>query len=205
MPKSRPIEIVIADKSPIVQSGLRALFDGDSRFDLVAVASDGERFLEAVERLSFDVGVIGWEMPYLDGRGVLTALREREDAPKIVVYTGSTGRRAPRDAMTLGAAAFCHKSDPPERLVEAVLAVADGRMVFPFLDLSGREQDPCANLTDRERQLLVALAQGRTNAQLAGDFGISLNTVKFHLKNLYDKLGTTNRAQAVALYLRDCA
>ncbi len=195
------IDIAIADKSPIVQSGLRAMFESDERFHVVAVAADGERFMEAVNRLSFDIGIIGWEMPYLSGSAVLRTLRGREDAPRVVIYTGSQELDIPRQAMALGAAGFCHKSDPPERLVETVLAVAQGRMAFPYVDVRLLELNPLAGLTDREREILAALAQGMTNQQLADALKISLNTVKFHLKNLYGKLGVDNRAQAVAKYL----
>lgn len=195
------IDIAIVDKSPIVQSGLRALFEADDRFHVVAVAADGERFMEAVERLSFDVAVIGWEMPYLSGAAVLRAMRGKADAPKIVIYTGSQDLDVPRQAMALGAAGFCHKSDPPERLVETVLAVSAGRMAFPYVDVRELDLNPLAGLTERERQILESLSKGMTNQQLAEDFDISLNTVKFHLKNLYGKMGVDNRAQAVAKYL----
>ncbi|MDH3231768.1 MAG: response regulator transcription factor [Alphaproteobacteria bacterium] len=198
---TRIIDIAIADKSPIVQSGLRALFEKDERFRVVAVAADGERFMAAVDRLSFDIGIIGWEMPYLSGSAVLRDLRGREDAPRVIVYTGSQELDIPRQAMALGAAGFCHKSDPPERLVETVLSVAQGRMAFPYVDIRLLELNPLAGLTDREREILAALAEGMTNQQLANALKISLNTVKFHLKNLYGKLGVDNRAQAVAKYL----
>lgn len=195
------IDIAIVDKSPIVQSGLRSLFERDERFSVVAVAADGERFMEAVQRLSFDVAVIGWEMPYLSGAGVLRALRGMPDAPKIVIYTGSQDLDVPRQAMALGAAGFCHKSDPPERLVETVVAVSSGRMAFPYVDVRELDLNPLAGLTERERQILESLSKGMTNQQLAEDFEISLNTVKFHLKNLYGKMGVENRSQAVAKYL----
>ncbi len=198
----RAIEVVIAEKNPLLQSSLVKIFEGDERFALAAVTSDGERFVEAVERLPFDVGVIGWEMPYLDGRGVLQAMRGRSDAPRLIVYTGSPNPDVPRQAMTLGAAGFCSKREPPEQLLDTIIAVAAGRMVFPFIDVSSLASDPLAGLTPRERELLAALAGGLTNQQMAGQLDISLNTVKFHLKNLYDKLGVGNRAQAVAFYLK---
>lgn len=195
------IDIAIVDKSPIVQSGLRTLFEGDGRFSVVAVAADGERFMEAVERLSFDVAVIGWEMPYLSGAGVLRALRGQPDAPRIVIYTGSQDIDVPRQAMALGAAGFCHKSDPPERLVETMITVASGRMAFPYVDVRELDLNPLAGLTEREREILESLSKGMTNQQLAEVFEISLNTVKFHLKNLYGKMEVENRSQAVAKYL----
>ena len=197
------IDVVVADKSPLLLSGLVDLFDKDERFNLVATAADGERFMEALERLRFDVGVIGWNMPYLNGQGVLQALQERENEklPRVVVYTGNGAPDIPRQVMRFGGAGFCSKTEQPAKLLETVLAVAEGRMVFPFMDLSRSGSDPFAGLTAREQELLASLSRGRTNQQIAGDLHISLNTVKFHLKNLYGKLDVKNRAQAVACYL----
>ncbi|MEO5337571.1 MAG: response regulator transcription factor [Magnetospirillum sp. WYHS-4] len=200
--RKQSIDIVIAEKSPLVQSGLEQLFSTDDRFTVMATAADGERFMEAVQRLCFDIGVIGWDLPYLDGRGVLDALRGRENSPRIVVYTGNASPDVPRQVMQMGGAGFCSKSEPPSRLVETVLAVAEGRMVFPFMDMSKPANDPFGSLTAREQELLAALSLGRTNAQIASDLDISLNTVKFHLKNLFSKLSVKNRAQAVACYLK---
>ncbi|KAF0143584.1 MAG: response regulator, partial [Rhodospirillaceae bacterium] len=190
-------------KNPLLQSGLIKLFASDARFNLLAMAADGERFLAAVEKFSFDVGLIGWEMPCLDGRGVLIAMRNHPNAPRMIVYTGSTNPGVPRQVMALGAAGFCSKLDPLGQLLETVAAVAAGRMVFPFVDVSRLAEDPFGTLTARERELLSSLAGGLTNAQIAGKLDISVNTVKFHLKNLYDKLGINNRAQAVAAYLNE--
>ncbi len=200
---ARQIGIVLADKSPLVIAALKHLFGEDDRFRIVASASDGERFLEAVSRFSFDVGVIGWMMPYVDGRGVLAALRERAlDANlPIVIYTGATATDVPRQAMVAGAAGFYSKNAPPDKLLDIVADVADGRMVFPQMDVRRLMDDPLKDLTPREHGLLDLLAQGMTNARIGRELDISVNTVKFHLKNLYDKMGTDNRAQTVARYL----
>jgi two-component system, NarL family, nitrate/nitrite response regulator NarL len=195
-----PIEVGIADKSPLVLTALKSLFAQPDRFALAVAASDGERFLEAVRRLRFDVGIIGWVMPYHDGRAVLEALRQRPGSPRIVIYTGDPDPTLPRRAMTLGAAAFVSKREPPERLLDAVEAVACGKMVFPFLDVSGIHDDPLEALSPRERELLGELGSGRTNAELARSLGVSVNTVKFHLRNLFDKLQVRSRAQAVQLW-----
>jgi two-component system nitrate/nitrite response regulator NarP len=199
--KGGPIDVALADKNPLVLAGLKQLLAEDDRFNLVVVASDGERFLEAVERISFDVGVIGWVMPHCDGHGVLETLRGRADAPRIVVYTGSADPNVAREVMALGGAGFCSKSDPPEVLLETVAAVGAGRMVFPYVDPQSLDQDPFRSLTRRERELLDALARGASNAELALELGVSVNTVKFHLRNLYDKLSVRNRAEAVARHI----
>lgn len=195
------IDLVIADKSPLILNGLVQIFDRDDRFNLVATAADGERFLEAVERLQFEVGIIGWNMPYLNGQGVLQSLQKDKDAPRLIVFTGNGAPDIPRQVMRLGGAGFCSKSDQPTVLLDTVQAVSEGRMVFPFMDMSRSGSDPFSGLTAREQELLASLSRGRTNRQIAGDLSISLNTVKFHLKNLYGKLDVKNRAQAVACYL----
>jgi two-component system nitrate/nitrite response regulator NarP len=75
-------------------------------------------------------------------------------------------------------------------------------MVFPFLDVRELQSDPIHLLTQREKTLLDALSNGLSNKALAAEFGISANTVKFHLSNLFDKLGVSNRAQAISFYFR---
>ncbi|MGO1075134.1 response regulator transcription factor [Inquilinus sp. CA228] len=205
--EANPIRIGFADKNPLVLRGLQSLFGEDRRFELVVSASDGERFLDAVARFEFDVGIIGWVMANGDGRAVLEGLKAweatpgRTPAPRIVVYTGADLGVA-RTAMQLGAAGFLSKSEPPEHLLDVVAEVARGRMMFPFLDLGrAAAADPLACLTGRERELLERLAEGLSNEGLARRFGLSPNTVKFHLRNLYEKLGAANRAQAVAVLL----
>jgi two-component system nitrate/nitrite response regulator NarP len=73
-------------------------------------------------------------------------------------------------------------------------------MMFPFTDVRALNQDPMSQLTQRERNLMAALARGLSNKALADELAISVNTVKFHLRNLFDKLGVQSRAQAIALY-----
>jgi len=197
----RTIDIVVAEKNPLLQAGLAKLFKGKERFKVVGMVDDGAAFLREIERTRCDVGVIGWEMPNLDGKGVLTAMRGRA-GPRVVVYTGSSNPDLPRQAMALGAAGFASKQDRPEQLLETVDAVASGRMAFPFVDVARLSSDPFSSLTPRERELLEELAAGFTNQQMASRVDVSLNTVKFHLKNLYDKLGLGNRTQAVAFYLK---
>lgn len=194
------IEIGLADKSPLVIAALKQLLTQRSQLSLAVTASDGERFLEAVRRRHFDVGIIGWVMPYIDGRGVLEALKKQPGGPRIIVYTGDADPRLPRRVMLLGAAAFVSKREPPEHLLDAIDAVARGQMVFPFVDVRKLGEDPLAGLSPRERSLLAELGSGLTNAELAHNLGVSVNTVKFHLRNLFDKLQVRSRAQAVQLW-----
>ena len=195
------IDVILADKNPLVIRGLAQLFGGKSRLRLAATVSDGRRFLAEVRRRKFDVGVIGWDMPGADGRAVLQALRTIDRAPPVVVYTGSVDASVPRQAMALGGAGFVSKSEPPEVLINTLTEVAAGRMVFPFVDVRLLNQAASHVLTPREVELLATLASGASNRELAERHAISLHTVKFHLKNIYAKLHANNRAQAVAIYL----
>ena len=198
----KPTTLILCDNSPLVLAGLVQLFSGDARFAVTATASDGGQFLEAVAHYGCEIGVIGWNMPFGSGKEVLRHLKERENAPRIVVHTGDGGAGIPRQAMMEGAAGFCSKKEAPERLLETVAAVALGNMVYPFMDMRAVTADPLGDLTAREAELLTYLADGITNQQIANKLGISLNTVKFHLKNLYEKLDVKNRSQAVSAYLR---
>ena len=198
-----PISVVVADKSSLVRAGLQALLNEDKRFELVGVAENGEQFLNLVDRQRFQVGIVGWVMPGIGGRGVLDRLRDRPDAPRVVIYTGDPSSDIPRQAMRLGGAGFCSKSEPPSQLLDSVVRIAKGQMIFPFVDVRGLHSCPLSSLTPRERELLAALSEGNSNAQLAARFEISVQTVKFHLKNVYEKLGIGNRAQAVALYVSE--
>lgn len=194
-----PIAIMLADSNPLVLSALSELFDRDPRFSLVATSATAEGFLGTVMRVPVQVGVINWNLPVLGGAKLIEVLREQATAPRIVVYAEDTGD-LPRRAMTAGAAAFSPRSTPAERLLETCAEVADGKMVFPFLDVRELQSDPIHQLSRKERIILEALSKGLTNRELAKELDISTNTVKFHLSNLYEKLSVKNRAQAIAFY-----
>ncbi len=196
-----PVEVAIVDKNPLVVQGVKSLFADDGRFELVASASDGARMLDALSRLRLDIVITGWQMPVCNGQCLLEHLSESDISPRVIVYTGDSDPEIPRQAMRLGAAAFCAKSEPPERLMQIVDSVARGSMVFPFTDVGTLGDDPLSGLTPRERELLERLAEGLTNAEIATEVGVSTNTVKFHLRNLYSKISVRNRAEAVALLM----
>jgi two-component system, NarL family, nitrate/nitrite response regulator NarP len=196
-----PVNIAIADKNPMVLRALEALLTRDRRFNLLFMESDGTRFLSSLAHHPVGLGVIGWELPPLRAPEILQALARRAWAPKIVVYSGIRNPAAPAETLRLGGAGFVSKLSPPERLLEVFAAVAAGDMVFPFVDIHKARPDPITSLTHRERDLLAALETGQSNAQLAREFGVSVNTVKFHLRNLFGKLDVRNRTQAICLYL----
>jgi two-component system nitrate/nitrite response regulator NarP len=194
-------KVAIADKNPVIRSGLTDLMVRDGRFEVVAAVATGGAFINAVSDLSVDVGIIGWALPDMSGGDALNVLKQRRCRTGVIVYTGEPVRRVLHQAIKSGARGFISKSDEPAVLIETVSAVARGRLCFPYVDLDTLGRSPLDVLTTRERELLAALANGWSNLQIAARIGISENTVKYHLKNLYDKLDVKNRAMAVALYM----
>ncbi len=194
-----PIDVILADSNPLVLSALSELIDRDPRFSLVATAATAEGFLGTFMRVPVQVAIIDWNIPALGGAKLIEILRDQEDAPRIVVYAEDTGD-LPRLAMTAGAAAFAARSSDAETLLETCVDVAAGKMVFPFIDVRDLQSDPIQMLSRKERAMLTALSKGLTNRELSKELEITVNTVKFHLSNLYEKLGVKNRAQAIAFY-----
>ena len=190
---------MLADGNPLVLSAMSEIFERDPRFSLVATTATAEGFLGTVMRVPCQVGVIDWNLPVLGGAKLIEVLREHETAPRLVVY-GDDARDLPRLAMTAGAAGFAPRSGEVETLLDTCADVAAGKMVFPFIDVRELQADPIQSLSRKERVMLEALSKGLTNRELSRELGISTNTVKFHLSNLYDKLSVRNRAQAIAFY-----
>ncbi|MEX3014246.1 response regulator transcription factor [Gymnodinialimonas hymeniacidonis] len=194
-----PIDIMLADGNPLVLSALSELIDRDPRFSLVATAATAEGFLGTVMRVPVQIGVIDWSLPALGGAKLIEVLRDQANAPRIVVYAEGTSE-LPRLAMAAGAAGYAPRSSSAEKLLDICVDVAAGKMVFPFVDVRELQADPIQSLSRKERAMLEALSEGLTNRELSTKLGISTNTVKFHLSNLYDKLAVKNRAQAIAFY-----
>lgn len=196
----KQVSLALADSNPLVLGAMSEIFDRDPRFSLVATTATAEGFLGAVMRVPVDLGIIDWRIPALGGQKLIEVLRDQPSAPRLIVYGDDSRGELPRKAMIAGAAGFVARSTSVEKLVDTCLAVAAGQMVFPFMDVRELQTDPIQQLTRREKSLLEALAKGMTNRDLARDFGISANTVKFHLSNLYEKLGVQSRAQAIAFF-----
>jgi two-component system, NarL family, nitrate/nitrite response regulator NarP len=194
------IELILGDPNPLMLQALSEIFDRDRRFSLVATAKTAEGFLEACLRAPVAIGIIDWSLPLLGAERLLAIMRDQPKPPRMIIYASTTDPDIPRRAMAAGAAGFCTRETPPAELLDIAAMVAAGRMMFPFLDVRSLKRDPREELTSREKTMLAALARGRTNIELATDLDISVNTVKFHLRNLYEKLGFANRSQAIAFY-----
>lgn len=201
-PKPRkPILVGIADKSPLMRTALRTLLGEDERFEVVCICKNADEFLQKAGSVKVDVAVAGWVIPPGDARFILDHLNTRPNGPRVVIYSGIESETVPAHVMAHGGAAFVSKNEEPEYLLDVIAEVARNRMVFPYLDVSQVNANPISTLTKRELEILSSLAAGRTNKEIAAEKAVSTNTVKYHVRNLFEKLSVTNRGQAIALYL----
>jgi len=195
--------IVLADDHALVLEGLRALINAAADLRVVATATDGERLLEAVRRFKPDVAAMDLQMPFMDGLTCLHHIRAEKLPVRVLIISAFGDAQSLRAAVEGGADGFALKTDPPDVTLAAIRQVAAGHLVFP--DVARRwlirapGQDP-NTLTDREESVLALVAEGKSNSQIGAALGLSENTIKFHLKNLYSKLGVTNRTEAAAKF-----
>ena len=193
--------VAIADKNPVVRAGLENFVVKDGRFTIVGLYATGAALLSAMTLVPCQIAIVGWAMPDMEASEILAEVKRQKWPTRVVIYTGENSPDILRRAVKGGAWGFVSKTEDPSVLLDTVAAVARGRLSLPYIDIELLNYDPLGTLTTRERELLAALANGWTNLQIASRTGITRNTVKYHLKNLYDKLGVSNRAMAVALYL----
>lgn len=203
------IRIVLADDHELVLEGLRAMLEGEADMRVLDAATDGEALLESVRRHRPDVVVLDLEMGEPDGLACLRRIRAEHEGVRVLVLTAYGDGESMRAALEGGADGYALKTEPPQHTVTSIRQVHRGHLVFP--DAARRWLLPDAarpeptRLTPREGDILALLAEGLTNAQIARRLEVSGNTVKFHLQNLYLKLGVANRTEAAAWFLRERA
>ncbi len=205
MAEKRSVRVVLADDHALVLEGLSALLAAESDLHVVATATDGERLLDALRRFRPDVAVLDLQMPYMDGLTCLQHLRAEGLPVRVLVLSAFGDAHSLRSAVEGGADGFALKTDPPQITVTAIRQVAAGQMVFPQAARRWLTPSPPSDsslLSEREQAVLALVAEGQSNAQIAQALGLSENTVKFHLRNLFSKLGVTNRTAAAAQYHR---
>jgi DNA-binding NarL/FixJ family response regulator len=211
------IRLVVVDDDDLVRTGLRLILGGAPDLEVVAEAADGRQAVDAVHRTSPDVVLMDIRMPVLDGLEATQQVLARPRPPKVIVLTTVDTDDMVLEALRLGASGFLLKSTRPERLVEAVRAVAAGEPILSpsvTAQLIARVRDEGGDsrrraalerlevLTDREREVAVAIGRGWSNAEIAERLYMSVTTVKAHVSRLLTKLDADNRTQ-VALIVHD--
>lgn len=202
-----PIRVLIVDDHDMLREGLAMFLKAFPDMQMVGEAANG---LEAVERcreLSPDVVLMDLVMPEMDGVAAIRIVHDERPGTAIIALSSFGEERLVRSALEAGALSYLLKNVSAESLAEAIrLACAGISSLSPEASsamVSGRESPaPLDDLTPREREILRLLVDGRTNAEIAAHLGLSLYTVKNHVRNLLGKLGVGSRTEAVSLALQ---
>ncbi|MFV2040047.1 MAG: response regulator [Acidimicrobiales bacterium] len=203
------IRVLIADDQDIIRAGLTTILDGQPGIDVIGQAADGREAVALARELRPDVCLFDIRMPHIDGVEATRQLAGPDvvDPLVVVVITTFDTDEYVHGALKAGARGFLLKDAGPDLLVQAIHAAADGealiapsitaRLLASFSNTPTQSPpaQPIEALTDREEEVLVTVARGRTNAEIADELYISLSTVKFHLASLMNKLGARNRVE----------
>ncbi|MGW6712585.1 response regulator [Streptomyces globisporus] len=204
---ARTVTLVVVDDHPVVRDGLRGMFTAAPGFEVLGEAANGVEALSVVDELDPDVVLMDLRMPGGGGVAAIAELTRRGARSKVLVLTTYDTDSDTLPAIEAGATGYLLKDAPRDELFAAVRAAADGRSVLsPAVAsrLMTRVRTPAADpaetaLSAREREVLVLVARGTTNREIAAELFISEATVKSHLTHVFAKLGAKDRAAAVAV------
>ena len=209
--------VLITDDDALVRAGLSLMLGGSPDIEVIAEAANGREAVEAARDGGLDVVLMDLRMPVMDGIAATGAIRALPDPPKVIVLTTFDADEYVVRALAAGANGFLLKDTPPAEIVAAIGKVEAGEpMLSPAIttqlirqvtDNAPDERSESAlalvaTLTDRERDVALAVGQGSSNAEIAEQLHLSIATVKAHISHLFDKLDATNRVQ-VAICMHD--
>ncbi|MEH0932638.1 response regulator transcription factor [Micromonospora sp. CPCC 205558] len=211
--QARPVRILLADDQPLLRTGFRMVLGAESDLDVVAEAGDGVEAVELSRRLLPDVVLMDIRMPRMDGVAATRAIVDARLPVRVLVLTTFDLDEYVVGALRAGASGFLAKDVPAEDLIAAIRTVAGGdavvaprilrRLLDRFAELL---PDPAVTpsavldaLTDREREVLVQVARGLSNAEIATVLSVSETTIKTHVGHVLTKLRLRDRVQAVVL------
>ena len=203
-----PIKVLIADDHPVVRIGLRNMLQADNQMRIVAEAKDGAEALNMVRTLRPDILLLDLAMPRMPGMEALRELTSESITTRTIVLTGLVDKRQILEALQLGARGVVLKDAVVEHLSACIRAVMQGQywldgrpvqnLVQVLHDLTAQTAPPSRKtfgLTGRELEVVTLITEGSTNKHIAVTFGISEETVKRHLTNIFNKLGVGNRLE----------
>jgi DNA-binding NarL/FixJ family response regulator len=211
------IRVLLIDDEALLRVGLRMIIESDPELEVVGEAADGADAVDAVRSHRPDVVLMDVRMPRLDGVAATAAVRALDHPPAVIVLTTFDTDEYVFRALESGAAGFLLKDTPPQELVRAVTAVHRGdamlapsvarRVVAQIADgpRNQRQREAVSRLerlTPREREVLIEVGQGLSNAEIGDRLYLSEATVKSHVGHLFDKLGSTNRVQIALIAYR---
>jgi len=194
--------VMVADDHPVFRGALVDALKRRPDLDLVGEAENGQRALEQLRELRPDVILVDARMPAVDGLEVLRSV-VREDLPtKVLMLSGETEGADVSEALASGAAGYLAKTASALEIGDAVVAAARGEAVSGHAPAAGGGAGRPGALTVREIEVLALAAEGHSGPEIGRALYVSPATVKTHLRNIYDKLGVTDRAAAVAEGMR---
>jgi DNA-binding NarL/FixJ family response regulator len=211
------IRLLVVDDDPLVRSALALMLGGQQDVELVGEAVDGHDALRKIDLLRPAVVLMDIRMPRLSGLEATQALHRRPDPPHVIVLTTFDADDHVLGALAAGADGFLLKDTPPQQILAAIRAVAEGDpMLSPSVTrtlIERLREEPgdgrgeaarlrLAVLTEREQEVALAVGRGFTNAEIARELHLSVPTVKAHVSRLFDKLQVTNRVQ-IAICVHD--
>jgi DNA-binding NarL/FixJ family response regulator len=211
---SEPIRVLLVDDDALVRSGLRMMLGGAEKIEVVAEVDDGRGVLAAVDAHHPDVVLMDIRMPQLDGIEATRLLQTQPEPPGVIVLTTFDADELVLRALRAGAAGFLLKDTPPAEIVRAIeLVHAGDGMLSPAItrrlielvtdpDAGARHEDAqqrLASLSEREREVALAVGRGLSNAEIAAELYMSVATVKAHVSRLLTKLRVDNRVQIALL------
>jgi DNA-binding NarL/FixJ family response regulator len=209
------VRVLLVDDDALVRAGLSMMLHGAEGISVVAEAQDGDQVPAAVDAHAPDVVLMDLRMPRVNGLAATRRLRARPDPPEVIVLTTFDTDENVLHALHAGASGFLLKDSPPADISAAIRHVAAGEpMLSPTITRRlmdrvavevgayDRARAAIASLTPRERDVLLAVAQGKTNAEIAAELFMSVATVKAHVSRILTKLALSNRTQ-IALLAHD--
>ena len=214
---SQQVRVLVVDDDALVRAGLSMLLAGAEDIAIVGEAADGRDVADAAAKCQPDVVMMDIRMPGMDGLAATELLRTQDNAPEVIVLTTFDADDHVLRALRAGASGFLLKDTPPADIVRAVRAVAAGEpMLSPTITrrlighVSGREGgdrrrracEQLDRLTEREREVAVAIGLGKSNAEISRELYMSVATVKAHVSRMLEKLEFNNRVQ-IALLAHD--
>lgn len=204
---SHPIRVLIVDDHAMVRTGISAWIDTKPDLELVGEASNGQEAVQRTGQMHPDVVLMDLVMPVMDGIAATRAILEANPEVKVLVVTSFSEKERAVQAIRAGAAGFILKDTTPQEMLEAIVSVSRGRpWLSPDLTrllfedpLNGGHSPEGEAMTEREHEVLLLVAQGLADLEIAERLVISKSTVRYHLNNILGKLHLENRTQA-ALY-----
>jgi two-component system nitrate/nitrite response regulator NarL len=204
-----PITVFVADDHPVFREAIGRAVKARPDFELVGLAADGPDALEAIREKRPSVSIVDQHLPLLPGTDILRAIRRAAVPTRVIILSGSYSGPLVYEAIQLGAAGFLSKAATMGTICEAVVAVARGDTVLaPEVqagladEMRSRSEPDRPVLSERESEILGLIASGHSVPQIAEHLIISVSTVKTHVRSLFEKLGVSDRAAAVAEGMR---